>query len=150
MKKNSKLLIGLFIGIMVLSGVIGFAAINKGFSKDSNTSENIDKITKVFKKDEIKDKKTLEAYQKVHEMANTKIIAEDGLIWGEIEPTTEKIDLLIKEVCSSNYEDKDKLLQILNRWKSGDFSNCVEEHNFVWKKLGGEVGKASKLREGVK
>lgn len=150
LKRRSKLLAAAFIGIMIISVLIGFTVVNKGFGKDVRDIESVDKFTKIFNKEKIKDKKRLEIYKKIHEMANTKIVAADGLIWGEIEPTEGQIDLLIKEISSSNYDDKEKLLQILHNWKNGDFSNCVKEHNFVWKKLGGDVGKASKLRDEVK
>jgi len=146
LKKNIRIVIGLFIGIVSLSGVVGFAAVNKGIK----ANEQVTKVTQIFEKEEIKDEKRLELYKKIHEMANTKIKAEDGLIWGEDEPTVEKIDVIIEEISRTNYEDKDKLISILNRWKNGDFSNCVEEHNYVWKKLDGQVGKASSLRENSK
>jgi hypothetical protein len=136
--------------VVILSGIGSYVLANRNFNKVANESSKIKELTQILKKDDIKDKDTRETFKKMHEMANTKIVAEDGLIWGEIQPTEEEVSSLIQKVTNSNYEDKDKLLEILNRWKSGDFSNCVDEHNFMWKKLGGQVGKASKLREGVK
>ncbi|WP_051350687.1 DUF6241 domain-containing protein [Caloramator sp. ALD01] len=90
-----------------------------------------------------------EIYDTMHRMANTKIEAVDGEVWGEVEITVELCDRLIEKIKESNLKalEKNKLIEILNRWKNGDFSNCVEEHNYVWSKLGGTVGKAKSLRK---
>lgn len=90
-----------------------------------------------------------EIYDTMHRMANTKIEAVDGEVWGEVEITVELCDRLIDKIKESNLKalEKNKLIEILNRWKNGDFSNCVEEHNYVWSKLGGTVGKAKSLRK---
>lgn len=149
MRRYGKVIIASVIAV-ILSGIGSYVLANKNFNKVANESSKIKELTQILKKDDIKDKDTRETFKEMHEMANTKIVAEDGLIWGEIQPTEEEINSLIKKVTNSNYEDKDKLLEILNRWKSGDFSKCVDDHNFLWKKLGGQVGKASKLRAGVK
>lgn len=66
---------------------------------------------------------------------------------GTIEITDERIDKLIANVnnCSGfDYATKNMLLEILYRWKDGDFSQIVEDHNFIWERLGGTVGKAVK------
>lgn len=84
-------------------------------------------------------------YQLIHEMANTKVIAEEK--YASIDITPERVEALIKAVNRSNWDDKARLLEMLNRWKNGDFSQAVEEHNYVWAKLGGEVGKATKLKD---
>lgn len=36
-----------------------------------------------------------------------------------------------------------KLFSIINRWEKGDFSQTVEEHNFLWNLEGGDTGKAT-------
>ena len=149
MRKHGKILIT-SASVLILLGLASFILINRNFSKIDNKSNKVKELTQILKKEDIKDKKAKVVFQKMHEMANTKIVAEDGLVWGEIQPTEEEVNALMEDVSNSNYEDKEKLLEILNRWKSGDFSNCVEDHNFLWKKLGGQVGKASSLRVGVK
>jgi hypothetical protein len=68
-------------------------------------------------------------YDELHRMINTKIVADQ--IWGKIEITEEKVNALIKEVSSSNYHDKEILLEMLYNWKKGDFSNAVKEHNYL-------------------
>lgn len=86
-----------------------------------------------------------EMWDTLHKMANTKIVADQ--IWGETEITPERVDRLLEEVEQSAYPDKIRLLDMLNRWKDGDFSQAVEEHNYLWEKLDGTVGKATGLRK---
>ena len=88
----------------------------------------------------------LSVYSKMHKMINTKIIAEDGKIWGEIEITSDRCQQLITEISESQYPDKDVLLGFLTRWKSENFSSGVGEHNYLWDGLNGTIGKASDLR----
>lgn len=83
----------------------------------------------------------------MHEITNTKIIADN--IWGLVEPTEQNINYLLLEVNASNYPDKEQLLKMLNHWKVRNFSNCVDEHNYLWSELHGTVGKARALRPGV-
>lgn len=85
-----------------------------------------------------------EVYNDMHRMANTKIVADE--VWGEDEINEENLNKVILEVMKCNYSDKEKLLQILHNWKTGNFKNAVEEHNYVWEKLGGTVGKAKALK----
>jgi len=54
----------------------------------------------------------------------------------------EEIQNLKSIVEKINYEDREKLLDILNRWEKGDFSQADKEHNYVWEKLGGTIGRA--------
>ena len=85
-------------------------------------------------------------YIKMHGMINTKIVSEDGLVWGEISIIPAVCDRLIEIVKLNNYEDKKTLTLFLNSWKKNDFSNGVEQHNYLWSKLGGVEGKAVSLR----
>ena len=84
-------------------------------------------------------------YKELHSMANTEIVADE--IWGEIEITDEKVDALITEISDSSFTDKDILLEMLNNWKKRNFTNAVEEHNYLWDQLGGTVGEAYGLRD---
>ncbi|MBX4263644.1 DUF6241 domain-containing protein [Clostridium estertheticum] len=90
--------------------------------------------------------KELVLYNTMHKMINTKIVAEDGKIWGEVEITDGKCDQLINDVSKSGYPDKVVLLEFLTRWKNKDFTNGVEEHNYLWDGLNGTLGKAKSLR----
>ncbi|MBU3097985.1 MULTISPECIES: DUF6241 domain-containing protein [Clostridium] len=90
--------------------------------------------------------KELVLYNTMHKMINTKIVAEDGKIWGEVEITDAKCDQLINDVSKSGYPDKVVLLEFLTRWKNKDFKNGVGEHNYLWDGLNGTIGKAKSLR----
>ncbi len=88
----------------------------------------------------------LVVYNTMHKMINTKIVAEDGKIWGEELITTDRCNQLITEVTNSGYPDKGTLLQFLTRWKDKDFVSGVNEHNYLWNGLNGTIGKAKSLR----
>lgn len=87
-------------------------------------------------------------WNQVHVMANTLIKADH--IWGEEEISEEKVNALLLEVRSSDFDDKERLLTILLRWKEEDFSHGVDDHNYVWDRLGGSVGEAFDLRDEYK
>jgi hypothetical protein len=89
-------------------------------------------------------------YTSMHHMINTKIIAIDDKIWGEVEITPEYCEELIELIKGSDYADKETLILFLNNWKKGSFKNGVNEHNYLWSKLDGDIGKAIALRDGVK
>lgn len=82
-------------------------------------------------------------YITLHRMTNTKIIAEDNKIIGEIEITPKKIKDVREIVQKSTFTDKNYLLEVLDRWEKGNFNQVVEEHNYFWDKLDGNEGKAS-------
>ena len=86
-------------------------------------------------------------YNTMHKMINTKIVAGDGKIWGEVEITPDKCNQLITEVTESGYPDKTTLIQFLNRWKDKNFNSGVGEHNYLWDGLNGTIGKAKSLRQ---
>ncbi|WP_291637250.1 DUF6241 domain-containing protein [Clostridium sp.] len=85
-------------------------------------------------------------HSRMHKMINTKIVAIDGKIWGEIEITTAKCDQLISEITKSKFDDKGTLIIFLTNWKNKNFSSAVKEHNYLWDKLGGTIGKAKANR----
>ncbi|MGG2065864.1 DUF6241 domain-containing protein [Bacillus sp. S14(2024)] len=80
-----------------------------------------------------------------HEMTHQKVIADER--WGYIPMTPENIEAVIKLVESNKDQlhHYDFYIQVLNKWKSGDFSNCVDVHNQVWEWQGGQLGKATRL-----
>ena len=84
-----------------------------------------------------------QCYDIVHYMANTIIIADDGQIWGQNEITREAVTQMVNELKGQD----DYLSDELKKWLELDFSNGVEVHNYVWNKLGGNVGKAKALNE---
>jgi hypothetical protein len=90
-----------------------------------------------------------EMWVQMHAMANSKIISADDRYIGIVKIEANKVDELIAITEKSNYSDKDMLLDILYRWKDGDFRQCVDDHNYLWDKLGGEVGRAIRLMDDV-
>ncbi|WP_051317077.1 DUF6241 domain-containing protein [Ectobacillus panaciterrae] len=82
---------------------------------------------------------------RMHEMTHQKVIADQR--WGYIPMTPENIDTTIKlvEYSKDSLEHYDFYMVALNKWKAGDFSNCVTVHNQLWKWQGGELGKATRL-----
>ena len=63
----------------------------------------------------------LTLYTHIHNMANTMVIADEA--WAEEPSTKEAIAKLTATVNASNWEDKQDLFNILNRWSAGDF--CI-------------------------
>lgn len=106
-----------------------------------STSDNSNEEVGVKKVDNI-DK----IYDEVHKMSNSLIIAEDNQIWGEEKITRKRINEVLEFV-----EGIDEFLAVeIKKWDKLDFNNAVEVHNYVWKKLGGNVGKAIDLNnEGI-
>lgn len=78
----------------------------------------------------------------MHKMANSVIVADE--IWGKEEITEEKVNALIVEVTLMDWVERSKqtYLDILYRWKDGDFSQADKDHNIIWGALGGTVGEA--------
>ncbi|HDR8409187.1 DUF6241 domain-containing protein [Bacillus pacificus] len=80
---------------------------------------------------------------RMHKMTHQKVAAAEK--WGTIFMDPIKVKKLKTIVEHSNYNNKNELLAILNRWYEGDFSKAVEDHNFLWSIEGGEKGKAYRL-----
>ncbi|WP_053486027.1 DUF6241 domain-containing protein [Lysinibacillus sp. FJAT-14745] len=88
----------------------------------------------------------------MQEMAHQKIIADEKE--SSIMITPERIDTLILmvEENKDKFEHNDKYLDILKRWKKGDFSTVDDDHNVMMrvqgtKDLGAAIGVASKEQE---
>ncbi|PGZ59899.1 hypothetical protein COE58_17475 [Bacillus cereus] len=78
----------------------------------------------------------------MHRMVHQKVKSSEK--WGFIEMTNKEIHSAKAAVESStNFKHKSKLLATLERWEKGDFSQTVEEHNFLWEIQGGDTGKAT-------
>lgn len=144
------------LGIIAVVGIISIVAFiyyrsnyisNKKFREAVNITEDGFEYKDTETNNDIVVRSKTEVYNDIHHMANTKIVADK--IWKKEEITEEKLNKVILEVMKSNFSDKDRLLEMLHNWKNGDFSNCVNEHNYVWTKLGGTVGKATGLKKGV-
>lgn len=81
---------------------------------------------------------------RIHEMANSLILAEDNKIWGKVKVNKDSISELLKMLNTSKaFEEKDTFIAIAKKWQKGDFSTIVDDHNMVWKILKGTIGKAN-------
>lgn len=67
--------------------------------------------------------------------------------WGKIELTADRVERLryVAELNSNTYNNGARYVTILEHWSEGDFSNAVEDHNFIWGLWNGTVGKATRL-----
>jgi hypothetical protein len=83
----------------------------------------------------------------IHLMSHQKIVSVDGEKWGGIVITKERINSLLTIIDKNRdvLEDYDTYRSIVERWKDGNFSHAVEDHNDMWNFEQGTVGKASRL-----
>lgn len=154
MKFSKKIYLGIIVFLVVLS-IPAFIYYRSNYVSNKKFKDVVNITEESFEFDEakldynvnieVRDEK--EVYEDIHRMANTKIVADK--VWGKEEITEEKLNKVILEVLKSDFSDKDNVIEMLHNWKNGDFSNCVREHNYVWGKLGGTVGKATGLKPGV-
>ncbi|MCP3764571.1 DUF6241 domain-containing protein [Domibacillus sp. A3M-37] len=76
----------------------------------------------------------------MHKMTHQKVIADDK--WGAIPMTKSTIQEVYDIVDGTDIALKQELLTILTAWKEGRFDNIVQDHNYLWKIAGGDLGKA--------
>ncbi len=74
----------------------------------------------------------------LHEMAHQKVKADQK--WGYIFITQERIESLIEIVKSSNLNQKNAYIDILERWKQGEYKKVDADHNTIWKLQSGNLG----------
>ncbi|MFC7365185.1 MULTISPECIES: DUF6241 domain-containing protein [Bhargavaea] len=83
----------------------------------------------------------------MHQMTHQKIVANQK--WGAVPMTTRNIEQLESIVSSTDNirtpEVKKQLLQIIAKWKQGDFSEADTDHNYIWDLQDGTLGKARGL-----
>ena len=84
----------------------------------------------------------MEVIEVMHKMTHQKVEAEEK--WGAIEMTPKAIDQNYDIVSKSNFEHKNILLEMLNRWKKGDFSQIVDDHNWFWSLQDGTIGESTR------
>jgi preprotein translocase subunit SecF len=154
--RKKSVIIFIIVIIVIIVGTFGVNYLMDRKSGKLVAKENqqeIKSINEEMSQEESKELKSadyyLEAdvYDIIHRMANTKIIAKNNKIWGELPMKPEEIQNLKGIVEKVNYEDREQLLEILNRWETGDFSQADKDHNYVWEKLGGTIGKAVGIKK---
>lgn len=148
-------LIGLVIGLFLIGGGITYYIVNNQTSSTQSENQELDtKTINEGKKTSAKDVKSSnhdkkQIFSMMHEMSNTLIIARDGQVWGEIPIDKENIGEIEAMIDSNNdlgEKEEERVLETLAAWKKGDFSNGVDEHNYFWDKLGGNIGRAKDLK----
>lgn len=145
-----KFIVILLVLIISLSTILvlwsnGYEIVNFAFNKVNEITEekNAEEKPQVGEEIVATPVDLNEIYDKVHLMANTIIVAEDGEIWGTYQITKDDLSNVKNQVLGND----DYLYNELSKWLELDFSNAVEVHNYVWEKLGGTVGKAEKLND---
>ena len=144
-KKLGKVIIIInLILIVPVMGIFIYNFANKDMGKTNKAAkETLSEIEAIENTKE--KKKIVKDYNFVHQMSNNLIIAGDGKIRGHQDVTLENIELGIEMLKNDAF-----IVEELNNWKMGEFENAVEVHNYCWRILGGEEGKAkSILKEGV-
>lgn len=145
--------------MMIILIMVG--ALLTGCSKEEISNEDFNKVVveimehpeyleKYEKEIEIESRSNYAMAEAIHEMANTLIVAEDGKIRGKHKITQEYCNYLILECMICQYKNKDEFISILVRFRKGDYSNAVRDHNYVWGLLDGEVGLAVRLNSKTK
>jgi hypothetical protein len=76
----------------------------------------------------------------MHKMTHQKVKAKEK--WGATPMIPETINQVYNIVENSEFEQKDDLLAILDKWKKGIFSEVDDDHNYFWTYQGGTIGKA--------
>jgi hypothetical protein len=158
MKKYEKIGLGIILLISII--FIGYYFIS--YKIDTKTHETDQSIEEILEKNkesldtEVSKSKSMEPkyiYEMIHEMANTLIVAEDGLIYGNITINDENINramAIINQSDSIKEDEKLVFMNILQDWKEEDFSNGVQAHNYAWNKLNGTIGRAKDLKKEYK
>ncbi|MGL5328151.1 MAG: DUF6241 domain-containing protein [Peptostreptococcaceae bacterium] len=90
----------------------------------------------------------LESIMLIHKMSNSIIIPVDNKKYGSIEITPKTIQIASDSLeYVKDEKAKSYLSEALNSWNDGEFLNGVQVHNYVWRALDGEVGKAKSINE---
>ncbi|MGH0564438.1 PRK06770 family protein [Bacillus cereus] len=82
-----------------------------------------------------------EVIKAMHHMTHQKVVATQK--WGTIPMSKENAEKIRDIINNSNFEKKEELLAIAERWINRDFSKIVEDHNYFWTTQEGNVGKAT-------
>ncbi|MBY0095672.1 DUF6241 domain-containing protein [Mesobacillus maritimus] len=101
------------------TGFIGGIEYDTGLSKTSNEAEVI---------------------AVMHKMTHQKVRAEEKI--GAIPMVEDTINQVHDIISNSTFKNKEKMLEIAEKWKNGWFDTINLDHNFFWELQGGTVGKA--------
>lgn len=143
------------VSAIILMAVIAFGAL-KFWDKDKLSGSSISAETSLEEALETSVKKMegLEFAQSVpedaseatvmammHKMTHQKVIASEK--WGIIQMDQESISKAKQLLQASDFNSKEELLEIINRWEKGKFDQVDDDHNFIWELQGGSIGRAT-------
>lgn len=138
--------------IFALSKFITLKAETKVPESNKSTEQIVEKNKVDLDKTKIDKSKIINSediYAMIHKMANTLIVAEDDLIIGLIPINEQSINeamVIIKDTELISDKETEVFLNILQEWKDEDYSQGVQAHNYAWKLLHGNMGRAKELR----
>jgi len=157
--KNHKLMIASVIVVAISLGFLGYILVDMMNQKATSTSsqkveEEVQESTnasEAVSKEVImnnnpfgSENSTLseeDILNYMHGMSHQKVIADEK--WLHYEMTNERILFLINVIENGQYEHEEVVMDILTRWKEGDFSQADKDHNAIWSIQGGTIGKAT-------
>ncbi|MDX5475766.1 MAG: DUF6241 domain-containing protein [Bacillaceae bacterium] len=77
----------------------------------------------------------------IHWMSHQKVVADKK--WIHYHLTEERVNWLLEKVNEGDFVHKSLYIDILERWKEGDFSRADKDHNSIWTIQRGDVGEAT-------
>lgn len=143
------------VSAIILMAVIAFGAL-KFWDKDklSGSSISAENSSEEALETSVKKMEGLEFAQSVpedaseatvmammHKMTHQKVIASEK--WGIIQMDQESISKAKQLLQASDFNSKEELLEIINRWEKGKFDQVDDDHNFIWELQGGSIGRAT-------
>lgn len=76
----------------------------------------------------------------MHKMTHQKVVASEK--WGLIRMDEESIAKAEEILLASDFTSKKELLEMIERWKNGQFDQVDDEHNAIWRMQKGSIGEA--------
>ena len=95
--------------------------------------------TNPFKHEGVLYEKNIQNY--IHWMSHQKVVADKK--WTHYHLTEERVNWLLEKVKEGDFVHKSLYIDILERWKEGDFSRADKDHNSIWTIQKGTVGEAT-------
>lgn len=77
----------------------------------------------------------------MHKMTHQKVIASEK--WGLIRMNDDSIAKAKQILLDSDFNSKEGLLDIIEKWENGQFDQVDEDHNYIWNLQGGSIGRAT-------
>lgn len=128
-----KWIVGICITIIVIiSSIVGGKKLLAYVEKENKNIQTQQAANEKEKKVAEEDPQVSEGevISTMHKMVHQKVKSSEK--WGFVEMTNKEISHVKRDIENSiGFQYKMKLFSIINRWEKGDFSQTVEEHNFL-------------------